>query len=315
MTVTLGAPRWRGQSGRLEVWYLTATDASTGAGVWIHQETVAPTDGDPAYAHGWIAVFEPGTPPVLERFGPEPARSMAGPSGAGEVWHEVARCEIGPGTVRGAAGAIIWDLTYDDESPPLYTFPAWAWNRELLPGAQVVPSPDAGVRGTIVVNGRELTIDGGGALARINGHGSAQRWCWLHADLHGDGVLEIVSGSARRPGLRRVPPMAFVQLRLHGADDWPRRSLLAAPRFRTTLRADGFEVSGRHGGRELRVEVEIPTDARVDVRYRDPDGAEAMCRNSERATATITTSVDGASRSWRLDGTAHAEVGTRPPPD
>ena len=29
MTTALGAPRWRGQPGRLEVWYLPATAAAT----------------------------------------------------------------------------------------------------------------------------------------------------------------------------------------------------------------------------------------------------------------------------------------------
>ena len=44
---TLGPPRWRGQPGRLEVWYLTATDPATGTGLWLHHEVVAPTGGGP----------------------------------------------------------------------------------------------------------------------------------------------------------------------------------------------------------------------------------------------------------------------------
>ena len=40
----LGPPRWRGQAGRLEVWYLTATDPRTGTGLWLHHEVVAPTE-------------------------------------------------------------------------------------------------------------------------------------------------------------------------------------------------------------------------------------------------------------------------------
>ena len=39
------APRWRGQQGRLEVWYATATDTETGTGIWVHGETVARTPG------------------------------------------------------------------------------------------------------------------------------------------------------------------------------------------------------------------------------------------------------------------------------
>ncbi len=307
MNTALGEPRWRGQRGRLEVWYLTATDAATGAGIWIHHETVAPTGDDAPRALGWIAVFPPDRPPVLERFGP----TAVTPGAGGPSWHEVGDCVVDPGRLSGSAGTTTWDLTFEDDAEPLYTFPRWAWHRELLPGAQIVPAPSAHVHGEVIVSGEPLAFDGRGALARINGHGSAQRWGWLHADLGGDGVLEIVSGTARRPGLRRLPPLAFVQLRIDGESDWPSRSLLTAPRLRTTLRPDGFSVTGRHRGRSLDVDVTLPEGRTVDVRYVDPDGGEATCRNSERARAVVTTERRGRRHSWTLEGTAHAEVGFR----
>src|SRR5689334_13066887 len=62
-----GRPRWRGQPGRLEVHYLTATDHETGAGVWLHHEVVAPPTGD-AYAHGWLTTFPADGPPTCTRF-------------------------------------------------------------------------------------------------------------------------------------------------------------------------------------------------------------------------------------------------------
>src|SRR5439155_1374292 len=63
------APRWDGKAHRLEVWYSTFTDPTTGDGYWLHYETVAPVEGQP-YAHGWAAVFPPGGPARAERFGP-----------------------------------------------------------------------------------------------------------------------------------------------------------------------------------------------------------------------------------------------------
>lgn len=66
------APRWRGDAGRLEVWYTTLTQPATGTGVWLHTELVAPTAA-PAYVHGWAAVFPLDAEPVWERFGPRPA--------------------------------------------------------------------------------------------------------------------------------------------------------------------------------------------------------------------------------------------------
>ena len=286
MSDHLLAPRWRGQPGRLEVWYSTLTDPSTGTGVWLHHEVVAPADGSPAYGHGWVTVSEPGEGPLLRRFElPEPAYD---------------------GRLVGSAGEISWDLE-PGAAPqrPLWTFPRWAWRRELLPAAQVVARPSATYAGTVRVGEREIVLDGArGADARLYGHGNGKEWCWLHADLGGGDVLELVAAVSMRPGLDRLPPLPLLALRVDGRDR-PRDSLLAAPLLRARMRRDGFEVTGRLGRDRVRVVVDLPWAATVEVDYRDPDGAALLCRNSTLADATV--QVGG--RTWRLDGRAHAEVG------
>jgi len=153
-----------------------------------------------------------------------------------------------------------------------------------------------------------------GAVAHIYGHGNAQRWGWLHADLGGGDVLEVVTAVSMRPGLRALPPLAFVQLRTHDKL-WPRHraSVLGS---RTKLRADGWSTTIREGGRRLRIDVTLPPERCVSLRYTDPDGATATCVNSERADATLTLERKGPAQwevegRWHLDGTAHAEIGTR----
>ena len=77
---TWWARRWRGQPGRLEVWYATMTDRETGTGVWVHGETVAPTkdQGGPVISHGV------GRPvPRRRRPGVGPHRHHDGRAGAG----------------------------------------------------------------------------------------------------------------------------------------------------------------------------------------------------------------------------------------
>lgn len=305
-------PRWRGERGRTEVWYATLTDASTGTGVWVHCETVAPTGDAAPYGHGWIAVFEQGeAAPVVERFGPAPVEPRAD-----ATWFDAGGAVVRDGELQGSAGSLSWDLRFGDDSPALYTFPKAVWDRQLLPGCQIVPWPTARFDGTVSLpGGRTLPIErdrAEGAVARIYGHGNAQRWGWLHAPVEGGGVLEIVTATARRRALRRVRPLAMVQLRLPGEPDWPANPALASVRFRTNLRPDGFRVSGRVGRRRLDVEVDVPAGRSVSLLYTDPDGATARCTNSELASATIRLSESGATRTWDLDGTAHAEVGTRP---
>jgi hypothetical protein len=282
--------RWKGQPHRLEVWYATLTETATGTGAWMHHELVARPDGS-AVVHGWTALFPVDEEPLLERYGPEPVR-------VGDD----------PGVPKAMAAA-----TGDR---PLYTFPRWAWEREVLPGAQVVAVPNGRFSGTLEVGGRSLDLDGcTGNVARIYGHGNAQRWGWLHADLGDGDVLEVVAGVPRRRGLNRLPPMPLVQLRL-GGRDWPREPLAAMPVFRARLGLPRWSVRGTVGRRRLRVEVDIPEERAVAVAYADPDGAPATCTNSERADAEIVLerwrSGWETERRWSLRGTAHAEIGTRP---
>ena len=305
----LEARRWSGRPGRLEVWYDTLTDPRTGTGLWLHHELCAPSDGTAPSGYGWLAVFPPDGPPELVRFGPEPLGE--GPwFAAGDVVAE-------PGHRSGKAGDATWELTYEDDHPPLYTFPRAAWRHELFPSAQIVPTPTASFRGTVTVGGRTLELEGApGGAAHIYGHGNAEHWGWLHADLGDGDVLEVVAAVSRRPGLRRLPPLPFVRLRLD-AVDWPRFGLLAALRGSAHLGLPRWDVTVRSGRRRLRVRVVQPAERSVEVEYHDPDGAPATCTNSERADAEIvlerrTGRGWAVERRWTLTGTAHAEIGSRP---
>ncbi|MFD4230946.1 hypothetical protein [Streptomyces sp. NPDC058545] len=310
---SLYPPRMTGRPGRLEVWYATLTDPRTGTGVWIHHEVVAPRHGDPARAHGWISVFPPDGPPVTERFGVPDS-----PPPHGEAYFEVPGVRATPQLLEGTAGAITWRLTVTGGGEPLYTFPRWSWQRELLPAAQIVPAPDAIFDGELVVGERRFTLsDAVGGVARIAGHGNAQRWAWLHAGLGGGDVLEVVAAVARRPTMRWLPPLPMLQLRI-GGTDWPRDPLLTAPLLRARIGLPAWSVAGGTARRRVRIDVtQDPADC-VSLSYTDPDGATATCTNTERATVdVIVERRTGLHRfevehRWHLDRTGHAEVGTRP---
>jgi hypothetical protein len=286
----------------------------------VHHEVVAPNDGDP-YVHGWTALFgaDFGTePPVLERFGPAPAPALR--SSPGVELFAPDGIELAPSSLAGEAGRLAWDLTFEHSGSgpsPLFTFPRWAWEREVLPAAQVVCVPSSPLSGSLLVDGKRVPLspDASGGLAHIYGHGSAERWGWLHADLGGGDVLEVVSAVSRRPGLRRLPPLAFVQLRL-GGRDWPRDPLVAAPLFRTELRLPTWHVAGTVGRFRLRVDVNIEPSRAVSLSYTDPDGSTATCTNSEVADAEILLERRSDAwqtvSSWSLQASAHSEIGTRP---
>jgi hypothetical protein len=296
--------RWRGEPGRLEVWYTTLTDPVTGTGFWLHTELVAPRDGAPAYLHGWAAVFPPDAAPTWERFGPVP--------GDGRV---------APDELTGSTATLSWQLAQGAPGgPTLYTFPKYVWERGLLPAAQVVPAPASTYDGSFAVGERVFPLVGApGASARIYGHGNARRWGWLHCDLGGGDVLELVSAVSTRPGLSLLPPLTFLQLRVDGRD-LPRDPLLTAPLLRARLGLPEWRVRGLVdplGRRRITVRVVQDPARTAVVGYTDPDGATATCHNSEVATASVRLDRLGRGgwrleREWHLDGRAHAEIGLRP---
>ncbi len=314
--VSLAAtPRWKGDAGRMEVWYATITDPATGTGLWIHYETIAPTPerGGEPYGHGWISVFPVDGPPVTARFGPAPIE----PWTHGEPWFTIPDAAAEDGRWSGTAGPVTWDLRWSDGGAPLWTFHKVAWDKELLPGAQNLLAPTATWSGSVKVGDTTYGFDGGrGGVAHIYSHGNTKRWGWLHADLGGDDVLELITTTSMSPGLNKLPPLAFLKLRVDGAD-WP-TSALPAVRAKTTLGVERWKVEGRIGSRRIRVVVDQPADRCVALEYIDPDGERAVCTNTERADVAITVERRDQKRwvnerSWTLQGTGHAEVGLRAP--
>jgi hypothetical protein len=304
--------RWRGRPGRLEVWYSTITDPRTGTGVWLHHELVAPGNGGDPYAHGWAGVFPPDEAPVLARFGPVPWQAPDGP--------EVYRADgvtVSVDRLCGRAGDVSWDLNRAGGGDPLYTFPRWAWRHDVLPAAQIVPLPAARFTGTLRYGQSSVELDGApGNVAHIDGHGNAARWAWLHADLGDGDVCEVVAAVAARPGLSRLPALPMVRLRVGGVDLPPADPLLASARLHADIGLPQWTVRGPFGSARLRIDVTQPADRTLAVDYTGPDGAAAVCHNSERADALILVErrSGGRWRTWRrwtLDGTAHAEVGSR----
>jgi hypothetical protein len=256
-----------------------------------------------------VATFPVDGPPAISHFGPTEPRQT------GTALFAAADVVIDADGTRGSAGETSWELRWRGAGIPLWTFPRWAWNRELLPGAQVLANPAATLTGTITSGGVGIPVQGSGGLAHVYGHGNAHRWGWLHADLGGGAVLELVTAVSRRPALRWLPPLTFMRLRVPGHRDWPRDPALAVPFLRTRLELPRWTVAGVVGRRRIRIDVSQPEERCLRVPYTDPDGAPATCVNTERADATVRIERWSGGwqpqHEWHLHGTAHAEVGLR----
>jgi len=306
--------RGHGRPGRLEVWYATMTDRETGTGVWVHGETVAPNKdvGGPVTSHGWVALFPADGEPVWARTGITEGDPAADADSRPSATYRSEGLELGPAGTAGEAGELSWQIHWDSsDQQGLATFPRWAWEREALPAAQVVPAPSLEVSGWVDHAGRRYDINGHGQVAHIFGHGSAERWGWLHADLGDGDVIELVTAVSTRPGLNKLPPMSFLRMRVAGYD-WP-TTRVASWGLRTKLDLPTWTVHGRTQGVEVDIEVVQPPERCVSIDYTDPNGDTATCTNTERADLRLRLRTQsGVEREWVLDGTAHAEVGRRP---
>ncbi len=316
--------RWRHQRGRLEVWYATISDPDTGIGLWIHNELVSPTvASESPYIHGWVVFFRKGMDAVLERFGPIQIGSglITATDGQQDSIPVMGGMVITSDGLEGKLERLGWNLTLKDgkSAKTLFTFPSWAWSKEILPGAQVVPVASTVVSGTIHLDGKPFELSGAtrGNIAHIYSHSNSKRWGWLHAELGGGDVLEVVSATPTRPGLSSLPPFTLLQLRLGGID-WPKDPMAAAPMFRTSLGLPTWSVKGTLGRWRIRAEITIPEKESIAVPYKDPDGSSATCTNCELSDALVLLERRTSFFSWEpyhqwmLQGTAHAEIGARP---
>ncbi|MEK1145425.1 hypothetical protein OSI78_06055 [Mycobacterium ulcerans] len=87
-------------------------------------------------------------------------RPRAGRAGDGSAWFEAAGARAAHESLTGRAGSLSWALSWKDAAAPLWTFPRVAWERELLPGAQVVLAPTAEFSGSLTVGDTSHPIGG-----------------------------------------------------------------------------------------------------------------------------------------------------------
>jgi hypothetical protein len=229
---------------------------------------------------------------------------------------------LAPNLRKGKTSDIKWDLTTSDfKDKPVFTFGKLAWEKEILPSCQIVGGPNITYDGTVIIANKSYKVSNAkGALSRIYGHGNAKRWAWLHADLDGSNMIEIVSAVSTKPGLDKLKPLGFIQLRFKD-EDWPSNPLVAFPFFRTKMPGrqlgdNSWSIKGRYGDYRIDVNVNLPGFKSIAVDYTDPDGKSAVCVNTEIGDVDILLEQKISNRwvqikHWQIENRAHCEMGFR----
>jgi hypothetical protein len=305
---------------RYEVWFLTFTDPSDGAGYWIRSTTLAPKRGSHS-AGIWFARFDPGDP-----------GGTFGIHGRSEQWSISTRAfdvRIGTnedamsvmtsghaeGTLRGDGHSVSWSLEYATGGETWRLLPDALYRGSIAPTKPFSPNPRTRFSGTIDVDGRRSTIiDAPGQQGHLFGSRHAERWAWAHCSgFEGEDVVVHALTAQGRRGPLLTPFVTSIGVLWQGR--WVRLTKLGRRRdfglgsWRVDLESRRYRLTGR---------IEAPARGMIRARYEDPDGTWRHCHNSEIASARLALferRTGGFEEIALLDsrGTTHAEWAGRTP--
>lgn len=318
--------RWdRRARGFAEVWWATANHGPTGAGVWLRYALTAPlARGGEPWCELWGFLFDPDDKrsfAAVERF---PIDRLGGANGRddgalvriGDAWLSETHLE---GAVSSGARSLSWSLDLEPADRCFHHIPAPLRARAER-SASVVCSPNLAVpfTGTVTVDGAELAFSGErGSQSHRWGRRLPASWAWAHCARFDDGAEAVFEGLAARTRVGPVPAptTTLLYLRLDGED-------LCFNDVRGALRARGryemptWAFAARNDGWKLAGAARAGPGRLVQVRYRDTDGSDRFCANSEIADLGIEVYRRTGS-AWRhhrsltsLRG-AHVEFGRR----
>jgi hypothetical protein len=287
--------------GHYESFYLRGNDPGRPLAFWLRYTIFAPA-GRPADALGelWAIVFDGETGRHTSAKVEVPFASCVFSRTSFDV--RVAGATLDGSGLRGRAGEIGWDLTYEGTEPPLYLLQPRLYKSGFPPAKSLVSMPLARFTGRLTVGDREITVAGWPGSQNHN-------WGSRHTDRYAFGqvagfdnapesFLEVAT-ARNRIGPLWMPAATPLVLRHRGRQ-------LALTSLGTAIRAradgPGFRASGAgaigpaatswtfaSGAGPVRVtgRIEAPADAFVLLEYPNPPGGVKFCLNTKLAACEI----------------------------
>lgn len=263
------APRWRGEPGFFEIWFVVVFDRDAPRAWWLRYTTFAPRAGA-ARGTVWAAAFAAGEPARWgKRFVP-----------VAEVHAAVAA--LAEGRTAGRVGPLAWDLRLSGgERAP--RGPGWL-HRVPTPTRVEHLRSEADATGT-VDDGVPRAVRGVATLKHIWGTRRVERLYWVYCPLLDDGgAFEATSVRVRHD---RGPAIAPVWLRADGRE---RRWWSIPGLFRHRVAPDG---PGRLRIRAVSATARVDAVAACDPQslagyvYRDPAGWDVHVAQSDVAVCEV----------------------------
>lgn len=279
MTADPAAPRWRGEAGFFEIWFVVAIDRVAPRAWWLRYTTFAPRVGEPRGTL-WAAAFEAGRP---ARWGKAfvPVDAI-----------RVAVAELARGRAAGRVdlddGAFVWDLALDGGLGG-ERGPAWL-SRIPTPTHVAHLVSESAVTGSVRIGAAPaVEVHATATVKHLWGTRRVEELLWLYCPLlDGGGALEATSVRLREGHGPAITPVWLA----HDGGEHRLWGLPGLVRNRMSLDDDG----------RLRVTARSTT-ARVDAVgtydpatlagyvYRDPSGFDVHVAQSDVATCEVTLST------------------------
>src|SRR3989441_3138242 len=288
-------PRWSGQAGFFEIWFLVVFEAAARRAWWFRYTTFAPAAG-----------LQPGTPratlwaAAFDARAPEPAIAVKHILGA-EDYHAGSperfairlgsaelRNDACRGEVESGAHRIAWALRFTPAAREARRAP-WLLQHLPLPTRVAHANSEIACSGWVSVDGVRHELDGAPTVQKhIWGTRRVEELYWLYCPRFDEEVAACLEATAvrlrRRPGVPRLVPIWFRTA--HSVLD--RCGLASLVGNRVEVRGPTrLEFLSTSATRSLRVEAWCDPRTLAGYVYRDPAGWDVHAAPSDVASVTL----------------------------
>jgi hypothetical protein len=277
------------RAGHYESIYLVASHPSAPVSVWIRY-TVHKQPGRRPTGSIWFTLFEDGRPTAV-KVTDDDVRAGTGSQLLAVGGYGAVRRDGATGAVSGRHTDASWALRFEPLDAELRHLPyGWLYRAPLPRTKSTSPYPAMRVSGSVVLNGRELTLDGWrGMLGHNWGAEHAHRWIWLRGAGFAEapeGWLDVVIGRVK-VGPSTTPWIANGAFAPDGRKGRRHRIGGLLRRITVQERPDGCDLVLPGDGMTLTVTVTAPIATSVGWEYADPSGGRHQVRNCSTAGLAV----------------------------
>ncbi|TMA39350.1 MAG: hypothetical protein E6J79_03620 [Deltaproteobacteria bacterium] len=300
-------PRWRGQAGFVEIWFLVVFHPPTESALWLRYTTFAPARSAPGVSRAivWAAWFDarPAAPAVaLKAIHPAAAYDAGQP---GRFGIRIGSCVLEQGYVAGAVAGggrrLVWDLAFIPAERPAESEP-WLLRQLPLPVRVSRPNADTVFSGTITIDGVARRLEASpGLQTHIWGTRHVEELAWLYCPAFAEDPSARLEAASARLDRRVLGPISGPWLTpvvwRSAEGDVALTGLIETLRNRIAVSGPtALELRAGAGRDTISARAWCAPESLVGYVYRDPGGRELHVAQSDVASCEVEVVTRGGRR-------------------